>query len=71
MHYIYNGDVTKLSRLYDEHVEVKVFIGKSSLRRMLTKCNDISIATLSSGLPLKQEKTMVNMDIVTTEKVRV
>lgn len=68
LHYIYNGDVTKLNRLYSEHIEVKVFTGKSSLRRMLTKCNDVSIATISSGLPLKKEKNMVNMDIVTTEK---
>ena len=68
LHYIYNGDITKLNRLYSEHIEVKVFTGKSSLRRMLTKCNDIPIATISSGLPLKKEKNMVNMDIVTTEK---
>lgn len=53
LHYIYNGDVTKLSRIYDDDIEVKVFTGKSSLRRMLTKCNNTPIATISSGLPLK------------------
>ena len=68
LHYIYNGDVSKLNRLYDEHIEVKVFTGKSSLRRKLTKCNDYLIATISSGLPFKKEKNMVNMDIVITEK---
>src|SRR5574344_960876 len=40
LHYIYNGDVSKLSRVYGDHIEVKVFTGKSSLRRKLSKCND-------------------------------
>lgn len=53
LHYIYSGDVTKLSRIYDDEIEIKVFTGKSSLRRMLTKCNNLSFATISSGLPLK------------------
>lgn len=56
LHYIYTGDATKLSRIYDENIEVKVFTGKSSLRRKLSKCNDISIANISSGLPLKEKK---------------
>lgn len=68
LHYIYNGDVTKLSRVYEEHIEVKVFTGKSSLRRKLTKCNDLPIATISSGLPLKGEKKMVNFEGVMNEK---
>lgn len=67
LHYIYTGDPSKLSRLYAEHIEVKVFTGKSSLRRKLTKCNDIPIATISSGLPLKGEK-VVNFDTVKSEK---
>lgn len=36
LHYIYTGDPTQLSRVYDDHVEVKVFTGKSSLRRIRT-----------------------------------
>lgn len=56
LHYIYSGDVSKLSRIFDEDIEVKVFTGNSSLRRRLTKCNDIPIATIGSGLPLKGEK---------------
>src|SRR5699024_2259107 len=51
LHYIYSGDVSKLSRIYEEHIEVKVFSGKSSLRRMLSKCNDVQVATIDSGLP--------------------
>ena len=68
LHYIYVGDATKLSRVYDDHIEVKVFTGNSSLRRKLTKCNDIPIATISSGLPLKGEDKLVNFDSIQSEK---
>lgn len=68
LHYIYVGDVTKLSSVYDDNIEVKVFTGNSSLRRKLTKCNNKPIATISSGLPLKGEKKMVNFDSVQSEK---
>ena len=67
LHYIYTGDPEKLSRLYSEHIEIKVFSGKSSLRRKLTKCNDLPIAKINSGLPLK-EKKVVNFDTVKNEK---
>ena len=70
LHYIYNGDVTKLSRIYDDDIEIKVFTGKSSLRRMLTKCNNLPIATISSGLPLKgDDKSLVNWDGIKNEKM--
>lgn len=62
LHYIYTGDVSKLSRIFDEHIEIKVFTGKSSLRRKLTKCNDLPIATLNSGLPLKGDKKVINFE---------
>lgn len=68
LHYIYNGDVEKLSRIYDEDIEVKVFTGKTSLRRKLTKCVNLEIAIISSGLPLKGEKTMINFDGIKNEK---
>lgn len=68
LHYIYNGDVTKLSHVYSEDIEVKVFTGKSSLRRKLTKCNNLPIATISSGLPLKGDKQMLNIDSAMNEK---
>ena len=67
LHYIYSGDATKLSRVYDENIEIKVFTGNSSLRRKLSKCNDISVASISSGLPLKGEK-MVDTKQIQNEK---
>ena len=69
LHYIYTGDVTKLSRVYDENVEIKVFTGKSSLRRKLTKCNNLPIASISSGLPLKGEDKMINFEGLKNEKM--
>lgn len=68
LHYIYTGDVSKLSRIYDDNIEVKVFMGNSSLRRKLTKCNDLPIATISSGLPLKGDSKMVNFEAIKSEK---
>lgn len=68
LHYIYSGDVTKLSRIYADNIEIKVFTGKSSLRRRLTKCNNLPIKTISSGLPTKGEKKMVSGDVIKSEK---
>ena len=68
LHYIYAEDPAKLSRIYDDHIEVKFFNGKSSLRRKLTKCNNLPIATINSGLPLKGEKQVINFEGVKSEK---
>lgn len=68
LHYIYTGDVSMLSRIYDEDIEIKVFTGNSSLRRKLSKCNDIPIAEISSGLPLKEKgDKMVNFESIKNE----
>ena len=68
LHYIYSGDVSKLSCVYDEHIEVKIFNGNSALRRRLTKCNTVPIATINSGLPLKGDDKVVNFDSIKNEK---
>ena len=68
LHYIYDGDVEELSRIYSDDIEVKIFNGNSSLRRKLTKCNDIPIATINSGLPLKGEKNMLSQDTIISAK---
>lgn len=66
--YYYTGDASKLSALYSQDVEIKVFIGGSSMRRRLSRCNDIPIATISSGLPIKEEKKVVDWKGFTDEK---
>lgn len=68
LHYIYTGDVNKLSRIYDNDIEVKIFTGKSSLRRKLSWCNDLPIATINSGLPLREEKKVVNFEGLKNER---
>ncbi len=70
LHYIYDGDVSELSRIYDEEIEVKIFTGKSSLRRKLSMCNDLPIAHISTGLPLKENENVLeeSKDIIWNEK---
>ena len=68
LHYIYAGDVSRLSRIFEEHVEIKTFPGNSSLRRKLSKCNNLPIATINSGLPLKGDRKMVNFETIMSEK---
>lgn len=68
LHYIYDGDVTQLSRVYDENIEVKVFTGNSSLRRKLTRCNILPIRTINAGLPLKGAGKVVNFESIKNEK---
>ena len=67
LHYIYDGDVSKLSRVYDDNIEIKVYTGNAALRRKLTKFNTCEVAHINSGLPIKEEK-MVNFDGVKNEK---
>ena len=67
LHYYYTGDISKLAVVYDDGIEIKTFSGKSSLRRKLTKCNNLPIAKISSGLPLKGEKKVVNIEAVRSE----
>ena len=68
LHYIYDGDISEVDSNYDKDIEVKVFRGNSSLRRRVSLCNDIGIAHLSSGLPRKEAKKMINFDQVRSEK---
>lgn len=70
LHYIYGGDPEELSRIYDEGIEIKVFTGKSALRRKLTKCNALTISVISSGLPLLEGggKKMIDHTVIKNEK---
>lgn len=70
LEYYYTGDVTKLAAVYDKDVEVKVFpdLKGGSLRRKLSRCNDIPIATISSGLPLKKEVKLVEDFVIEDQK---
>lgn len=71
LHYIYDGDVSKLANVYSEGIEIKRSIrgevGVSSLRRKLSKCNNLHITHINSGLPLKGEK-VIDAKAVASEK---
>lgn len=58
LHYAYDGDANDLARGFSPGIEIKVFAGDSSLRRRLSKCNNVPVATISSGLPLKEKKVL-------------
>jgi hypothetical protein len=60
LHYFYDGDTKILDNVYADGIEIKVYRGNSSLRRRLTKCNDVAVATIASGLPFKKENPMPN-----------
>ena len=69
LHYIYKGDTSKLNNVYAPGIEVKIFKGKSALRRQLTYCNQVPIATISSGLPLKEEKKVaIDQEVIKSER---
>ena len=69
LHYTYAGDTELLATEYSEGIEVKLFRGDASLRRRLSRCNSVPIASISSGLPLKQKKEkMLKAKTITSEK---
>nr|DAF12196.1 MAG TPA: DNA helicase [Caudoviricetes sp.] len=70
LHYIYDGDPSELARLYDEDIEIKVFTGDSSLRRKVSHCNNIPVAHISEGLPLKERKVINKTTMANEKKVR-
>lgn len=68
LHYICDLDINDLSRIFQEGIEVKIFNGGSSIRRRVSKCNNIPITHINSGLPLKGVKKVINFDAVQSEK---
>ena len=67
LHYIYVGDATQLSRVFDDGIEIKTYPGDSSLRRSLSKCNDIPVADIHDGLPLKEKKNVLDKQQMESE----
>lgn len=58
LHYTWDGDISELSHAYAPGIEVKTFPGDASLRRRLSYCNDLPIAKIDSGLPLKERRVI-------------
>ena len=56
LHYIYDGNVNELDNLVEKNIEIKVYRGKASLRRIDKASNNLQLSHISSGLPLKEKK---------------
>jgi len=64
LHYLYDGDVRELSTIHSLGIEVKTLLGDASLRRRVSRCNAIPIATLSAGsLPLREKPVLSDKTI--------
>lgn len=70
LHYIYDGDVSQLAREFAPGIEVKVYAGDSALRRRLSRCNNLPIASISSGLPLREKKVLQAQQIKSERGLR-
>lgn len=70
LHYIYEGDVELLAAVYSEGIEIKSLLGNGALRRRLSKCNTVPIATQNGGLPLKEKKVLTNRQMQNEQTVR-
>lgn len=68
LHYLYDGDLSQLVSKYAEGIEIKVFRGLSSLRRRVSLCTNLAVAVISSGLPLKEVKNVVDFEKVQDEQ---
>lgn len=68
LHYLWDGNVGELAPLYSDGIEVKTLLGDSSLRRRLSKCNNIPVATISTGLPIKEKKPVIEERQIKSEK---
>lgn len=65
LHYRYAGDVSELANEISPGIEVKVFRGRASLRRMGTLSNGLKVAAISEGLPKKRKER----DILTKKQM--
>lgn len=69
LHYIYDGDPSKLSNMYEDHIEIKHYTGKGALRRKLTMCNNQPLAHIPEGeLPIKEVKNTLNSKEIKDEQ---
>lgn len=70
LEYIYDGNPDELASEYAPGIEIKINKGNGALRRRLTKCNDIPVATINSGLPLRErkKKKLINETSIKSEK---
>lgn len=67
LHYLYRGDPKELAPNHSHGVEVKTLLGGAALRRRLSKCNNIPIATIPEGALPKKEKKVLDDQTIKSE----
>lgn len=71
LHYIYTGgDPMELRQDYSDGIEVKVYRGRAALRRRVLRCNRVAIASIDSGLPIKEKKMLPSSTIKSEKGLR-
>lgn len=70
LHYLYDGDVSALAQGFSDGIEVKTLLGDASLRRRLSKCNNVPIATFPGELPKKEKKVLSDKQINSEKGLR-
>jgi hypothetical protein len=70
LHYLYTGDVSELASTHSPGIEIKAFQGNASLRRKLTRSNNLSIVSLSNGLPIKERPMLTDKSIQSEKGLR-
>lgn len=68
LHYIYDGDVEELAREYSKGIEIKRYVGDGSLRRKVSFCNSVPVATINSGLPFREKKPVLEAKTLKDEQ---
>lgn len=67
LHYFTDLDKSTFAAHFSDGIEIKSLVGNASLRRLLTRCNGVPIATLNNGIPLK-EKRMLESKTMSSER---
>jgi hypothetical protein len=68
LHYNWLGDIELLDPIFAPGIEIKVLTGNQALRRRLTLCNNVPIADLESGLPLKEKPRVLTVERMKDEQ---
>lgn len=68
LHYEYDGDPSTLAASVSDGVEIKSLLGGASLRRKYACSNGLPVAKISSGLPHKEEKSVISATTMASER---
>jgi len=70
LHYFFDGDLETLGNVVEPGIEVKVYRGNSALRRRLSYCNNVEVAHILDGLPIKEKKVIDDQRLADEKHLR-